>query len=268
MLKTGIIQFNPTLGEPERNISKLKELISRARGTHLIVIPELANSGYNFESRKQAFVFSEEIQHSNFADFLISEARDKNLFIVSGFIERQNEQLYNSALLVSPKGLIGLYRKIHLFMNEKDIFDPGDAEPEAYDIGLCKAGMLICFDWMFPELWRILGLKNADIICHPSNLVLPHAQQAVPVHGMINRTYVLTANRTGTEKNLTFTGQSFISDPKGEVLCMASKDKDEVLLAEIDLKLSQDKMITPRNHAFCDRKPALYKSLIQLSKDH
>jgi predicted amidohydrolase len=263
MIRVGFVQFEPLLGNQPRNILKLKSLISKANGSQLIVIPELANSGYNFESRKEAFGLSEEIYHSDYVDFLVGEAKVNDMHIVSGINERLGDNLYNSAILVGPKGLIGTYRKIHLFMNEKDIFEPGNSEPQVYDIGFCKTGMLICFDWIFPEVWRILALKGTDVICHPSNLVLPYAQQAVPVHGMINRTFIITANRTGTERNLHFTGQSFISDTQGKILQMASSGKEEVVLADIEPEKARNKMITERNHAFNDRIPSTYGILTQ-----
>jgi len=261
LIKAGFIQFQPILGEPETNISKLTALLEQASEADLIVIPELANSGYNFESKKQANELAEEISKSIFVDFLIVEARKSNSFIVSGINESDNGKLYNSSVLVGPKGLIGKYRKIHLFLNEFDFFERGNIGLPVFDIGFCKIGMLICFDWIFPEVWRILTLKGAEIICHPSNLVLPYAQQAVPVHGMINRTFNITANRYGTERDVTFSGKSIISDPLGKTLTSASPDKDEVQFIIMDLSLAKNKMITSRNHAINDRVPEEYKDL-------
>ena len=127
--------------------------------------------------------------------------------MVSGLNERDGDRLYNSAVLVGPEGYVGRYRKLHLFMNEKDYFQPGDAGLPVFDIGACKVGMLVCFDWQFPEAWRVLALKGADVICHPANLVLPGlAQRAVPIHALTNRVYVVTGNRTGTEGGLDLHG--------------------------------------------------------------
>jgi predicted amidohydrolase len=263
MIKVGLIQFEPKLGKPVENISTLQGLLERAHGADLIVLPELSNSGYNFESRMQAFELSEEIKSGDYTEFLTAQAKKNNEYFVSGINERAENKLFNSSILVGPNGLIGTYRKIHLFMNEKDIFEKGDLELKVFDLGFCKTGMLICFDWIFPEVWRILALKGADVICHPSNLVLPYAQQAVPVHGMINRTFNITANRIGTEKSLTFTGQSFISDPSGTILKMASLDKAEIILVDIDPQKARNKMITERNHAFNDRIPSAYTFLTQ-----
>ena len=263
MIKAGFIQFRPELGNQEANIKKLKSLIPLAKDADLIVLPELANSGYNFISKEQAFENAEETNNSIFIEFLAEEARKYNLNIVAGINEREESKLYNSAILVNPKGLSGKYRKIHLFWNEKNIFEKGDLGLPVFDLGFCKIGILICFDWIFPEVWRILALKGADVICHPSNLVLPYAQQAVPVHGMINRTFNITANRYGTERDVTFSGKSIISDPFGKTLITATPDKDEVRIVEMDIEKARDKMITPRNHAFEDRIVEEYSYLIQ-----
>jgi predicted amidohydrolase len=147
-------------------------------------------------------------------------------------------------------------------MNEKDFFEPGDVGLPVYDIGPCRIGMLVCFDWIFPEAWRVLALKGADIICHPANLVLPGlAQQAVPVHALTNRLYVVTANRIGSEGELTFTGMSTIADPKGQVLVQASRTREEVSKIEIDVSLARVKDITSRNNILADRRPEEYQLL-------
>ena len=122
--------------------------------------------------------------------------------------------------------------------------------------------MLICFDWVFPEAWRILALKGADIICHPSNLVLPYAQKAVPVNGLMNKTYNITSNRYGNERGVTFSGSSIISDPEGIVEAKAQKKADAVCIVEMDLDKTRNKMITPRNHLFNDRRPEIYGDLL------
>jgi predicted amidohydrolase len=262
MIKAGFVQFNPVLGDQETNIKKIKSLMPLAKDADLIVLPELANSGYNFVSKDHAFENAEEMANSRFIDFLIDEARKYDLNIVAGFNERENNNLYNSSVFVSPEGLSGKYRKIHLFLNEKEIFQRGNMGLPVFDIGFCTIGMLICFDWIFPEVWRILAMKGADVICHPSNLVLPYAQQAVPVHGMINRTFNITANRYGTERDVTFSGKSIISDPFGKTMVTAAPDKDAVKIIEMDIKQARNKMITPQNHAFNDRIVEEYSYLI------
>lgn len=263
-MKVGFIQFAPVLGDVQATIRKIDRLIHHCENTDILILPELCNSGYNFNSYQQAWETSEEVESSVFVQYLRSKCKQFNLYIVVGFNERHNALLYNSAILIGPKGYIGKYRKLHLFMNEKDYFKPGDVGLPVFDIGLCKIGMLVCFDWIFPEVWRILALKGAEIICHPSNLILPgFAQKAVPIHALTNRVYIVTANRIGTEGDLTFTGLSTIADPKGEILVQASQAKEEVEIKDIDITMARDKMITHRNDVFSDRRPGEYSLLTE-----
>ena len=112
---------------------------------------------------------------------------------------------------------------------------------------------------MFPEIWRLLARKGADVVCHPSNLVIPgKAQKASPVHAMINKFFVVTANRVGTEKDLTFTGNSIIAGPDGEVINSGSTDGEELISARIETDRARDKMITKKNHVLIDRRPEFY----------
>ncbi|MGK5092336.1 nitrilase-related carbon-nitrogen hydrolase [Deltaproteobacteria bacterium TL4] len=267
-MKIGYIQFAPELNDLQGTLNKLDPLLEEASEADLLVLPELCNSGYNFKTKESAFHSSETTERSEFITFLTEKCQKHHFLIASGFNEREGDKLYNSAILVGREGFIGKYRKLHLFMNEKDFFEPGNWGLPVFDVGLCKIGILICFDWFFPEVWRILALKNVDLICHPSNLVLPgFAQRAIPIHALTNRLFIITANRIGTEDNLSFTGMSTIANPKGEVIAQASPKNEEIKIVEIDLSLAQDKMITPRNHAFSDRIPGAYTLLSQVIED-
>jgi predicted amidohydrolase len=264
MVKIAFIQLAPALGDVNATLCKIDRLIPQCETTDVLILPELCNSGYNFRSYEQAWDTSEELGDSVFVQYLKSKCRQFNFYIVSGFNERDGGGLYNSAILIGPHGYIGRYRKLHLFMKEKDYFRPGDMGLPVFDIGLCKIGMLVCFDWIFPEAWRILALKGAEIICHPANLVLPgFAQKAVPIHALINRVYVVTSNRIGTEADLSFTGLSTIANPKGEILIQASQTEEEVGIKDIDIAMARDKMITRRNHVLNDRRPKEYVLLTQ-----
>jgi predicted amidohydrolase len=264
VLRVGFLQFAPALGDVGATIQKLEELMAHCAQADLWVLPELCNSGYNFASMEQARATSEAIGGGVFLGYLESLCRKHGLHIVSGLNERDGERLYNSAVLVGPQGLVGRYRKLHLFMNEKDYFEPGDMGLPVFDIGQAKVGMLVCFDWLFPEAWRILALKGADLICHPSNLVLPGlAQRATPIHALTNRVFVVTANRIGTEANLTFTGMSTIAGPRGDVLLQALPAEERAGHVDVDIRLARDKAITERNHVFGDRRPEEYAFLLE-----
>jgi predicted amidohydrolase len=189
-------------------------------------------------------------------------AKKQNTNLVFGIAERADDKLFNSSVLVTARGECFVYRKLHLFDREKRLFSPGDKELEVFDIGEAKIGMMICFDWIFPEVARSLALKGADIICHPSNLILPHCQDAMVTRCLENRIFAITSNRTGTEKRrkeeLTFTGRSQIVDPKGRVLAQANAFEEKLCIIEIDPFLAKDKKVTPNNHIFEDRRTDFY----------
>jgi len=259
-MKIGYLQYAPVFGDIETNLGRMDSLLGDCGEADLLVLPELASTGYRFDSREEALSLSQ-ADDGEYVQFLTEQCTSHDFYLVAGFNEREGDSLYNSSVLVGPAGVIGKFRKLHLFMDEKDIFEPGDLGLPVFDIGYCKLGMLVCFDWVFPEVWRILALAGADIICHPSNLVLPYAQQAVPVHTMVNRIYAVTCNRVGKEKDLTFTGQSVIANPKGEVLSRAPTDKEAISIVDIDIEAARDKSITARNDVFADRRTDLYTPL-------
>lgn len=265
-MRIGFVQFSPALGDLPSTIHDLDELSTEFATADLVVLPELCNSGYNFASVDQARSSAEDAQEGPFVQYLLELCRRHNLYIVSGIneLDEGKGHLYNTAVLVGPNGPVGKYRKLHLFLKEKDIFHPGDLGLPVFDLGRCKVGMLICFDWIFPEAWRVLALKGADVICHPSNLILPGlAQRAIPVHAVMSRIFVITSNRIGKEGSLQFTGLSTIANPKGEVLAQASETEPAVRIVEVDLDMAKDKMITPRNHVLTDRRPEDYSILVK-----
>lgn len=262
MLKTAQIQFDPQVGELKGNFSKAESFLSETRSARLVILPELANSGYNFINRHQAFGLASAVEKSNYVEMLVETAKKQNQFIVSGFHEREGDELFNTSLFINPKGEIGKYRKIHLFMNEKQIFSKGNLGLPVFEVDEFKLGMLICFDYLFPEIWRIMGMKGADMIAHPSNLVTYKAFKVVPAQAVINRFFIFTTNRIGTERDISFSGRSFVVDPEGDVLTEASVNQEEILFSEIDPLLARNKMITNKNHVFDDRRPKEYTGIL------
>ena len=265
-MKIGYVQFSPSFGDVDATIQKLDELSDRFQSADLVVLPELCSSGYNFTSMEEARRTAEDAQDGVFAQYILSLCRRHNQYLVAGINEQDNKngKLFNTAILVGPQGQVGKYRKLHLFVNEKDYFEPGDMGLPVFDIGECKVGILVCFDWIFPETWRVLTLRGADLVCHPANLVLPGlAQRGVPVMALMNRIFVVTANRIGRERDLTFTGLSTIANPKGEILAQAPQDEPQVSIVDVDITLARDKMVTPRNHVLSDRRPEEYADLVK-----
>ncbi|MDQ3020390.1 MAG: acyltransferase [Bacteroidota bacterium] len=265
-MKVGYLQFQPQFGKPDENISRIEELISD-KDFDLLVIPELANSGYLFEDKIELEELSEEIDNGKFCNSLKKICSEKDAYIVSGICESYEENFYNSSVLVCPEGNIFTYRKLHLFDEEKFWFKPGNDFPGVYDIVIkkkdkVKIGMMICFDWIFPETARTLALKGAQIICHPSNLVMSYCQSAMFTRAVENHVFTITANRTGKDirnkKELSFTGESVIVSPSGEYLCRAGIDKDQVCIVEINPDDALNKNITQNNNLFEDRRKEFY----------
>ncbi len=264
-MKVGFIQFTPVFGEISENIRKI-ELLLEQTDADLIVLPELCNTGYLFISRQEAEALGEEIPMGKTTEALCRAARRRNIHIIAGLVEKEKGRLFNAAILVGPHGYIATYRKIHLFFEENLWFDPGDREFAVYDIGKCRVGMMICFDWIFPEAARILALKGADLLCHPANLVLPFCQDAMITRSLENRVFAITANRIGTEtrgdKTLYFTGKSQITGPDGTILIRAGENSEDIGVVDVDIERAREKAINPYNDLFGARRTEYYGELM------
>ncbi len=263
MMKVGFIQNNPVFGAKESNLARIVSVLAEA-SADLFVLPELFATGYQFKDRAEAFDLAETVPDGTTCTTLVSLAKNLNAHIVGGFAERDGDKVYNSALLASPKGLVATYRKAHLFDREKEVFDPGDSPLQVHDIGIARIGIMICFDWRFPETARTLALQGADLIAHPANLVLKHCPEAMITRCLENQIYVVTADRVGREERidgetLDFIGQSQVVDPHGHVLYRASRDQEEIQVVSIDLDKARDKFLNARNHLFEDRREDLYR---------
>ena len=262
-MKISALQFAPRLLDKEYNLKKMKQLLSVLK-TDLVVLPELCNSGYVFANKEEVFSVAEEAGKGE-TYFALSEiASCNNCNIVYGYPELDGNNLYNSCMLIMPDGRFYNYRKTHLFNREKLFFSPGDTGFQVFTIlNGVKIGMMICFDWQFPEAARTLALLGAQIICHPANLVLPWCQQAMKTRCLENRVFAVTANRIGTEINagetVSFTGQSQILNTRGEVLSSLSVSEERTITVEINPEEANDKAVTERNDAFKDRRPEFYK---------
>lgn len=264
-MNAGFVQFEPVFGDIGRNIEKAEQLLEGTEA-ELVVLPELFNTGYVFTSREEVLELSEAVPGGRTTAALCRMAREKDIHIVAGLAERADGRIYNSAILVSPAGHRGTYRKIHLFNEETLWFEPGDRGFQVYDIGTCRLGIMICFDWFFPESVRILALKGADVICHSANLVLPFCQDGMVTRCLENRVFAVTANRIGTEKRggrcCLFTGRSQITGPNGEVLYRAGSGTEEVGVTHIDIPAARDKGMNSYNDIFTDRKVRFYGNLL------
>ncbi|MBT5375568.1 MAG: acyltransferase [Nitrospinaceae bacterium] len=258
LFRVGFVQNNPVFGNVQENLSRIERLLP-AHNADLFVLPELFATGYQFTDRKEAQSLAEPIPDGATTRALMSLAKQTQTFIIAGLAETDAKQVYNSAVIIGPSGYIGKYRKLHLFDTEKNCFTPGNLPLHVFDMNGAKVGVMICFDWRFPETARTLALMGADLIAHPSNLVLAHCPQAMITRCLENRIFAITADRVGTEsripgESLHFIGQSQIVDPDGHILVRASGVDEAVHVVEIDLSLARNKDLTPNNHLFNDRR--------------
>ena len=264
-MKVGFIQIFPFFGKKEENLKKAEGYIEKAEAD-LLVLPELFNTGYVFADKTELKSLAEKVPDGKTTDFLFRLCQRRRISLVYGIAEKDDDRIYNSAVFLTPEGVKGIYRKLHLFEQEKFLFTPGDKEPEVFECGKFGLGIMVCFDWLFPEVARVLALKGADIICHPSNLVLPYAQEAMLTRSLENRVFTITCNRIGSEnragRKFFFTGKSQITDPEGKILLRASQDREEIGLAEINPLLARDKKMTENNFIFEDRRPEMYQRLL------
>ncbi len=261
-MRIAFVQMDCVFGAVDQNLLKATQLME-SKPADLYVLPELFNTGYQFTSKEELDRLSEEVPGGLLCQMLLKIAARKGVYIVAGLAEKADGKFYNSSVLVGPRGTISTYRKIHLYDDEKLWFLPGNLPYRAVQAGDLKLGLLICFDWFFPEAMRSLALDGANIICHSANLVMPYCQDAMVTRCLENHVFAVTANRTGREsrgnKSLTFTGKSQITAPDGSVLVRSSSTAQEVGVADVDPLLAWDKNISGRNHLFNDRRPKLYK---------
>ncbi len=265
-------QTAPRIGGVPGNLEDIACILARAagRGARLVVFPECALTGYNHASRAEALAVAETLPGPA-SKHLAAITRELGVHVVFGMLEHDGPRLYNSAVLLGPEGLIGVYRKTHLPTLGVDRFlDPGAGPLEVFDTAIGKIGILICYDSVFPECPRVLALKGADILVLPTNFPEGKAvrviEHVLPARTIENRVYVIAANRVGSERGTVFAGRSRIIDPGGEVIRAASADKEELILAEIRPETARDKRVVVRPGEYetdyvGDRRPELYDDL-------
>ncbi|HHV37641.1 MAG TPA: beta-ureidopropionase [Candidatus Cloacimonetes bacterium] len=260
--RVSVLQYRPEFLKKEENLKRVVAMLEPIE-TDLVVLPELAFTGYLFASYDEVDLVAEAPPEGLVFTTLLDLSHQKDMSILYGFPEKADGVYYNSSVLINPDGSFHVYRKVHLYNREKLWFEPGE---EGFSVHIAKDGVkigqMICFDWSFPESARSLSLKGAQILCHPSNLVLPWAQEAMKTRSLENRVFSITSNRTGTEENAGisyyFTGKSQILGKTGEILKRLTDNEEAVYTVEIDPEEANDKTISGKNNAFGDRRPSMY----------
>lgn len=269
-MNIALLQYDPLYLQVEQNLDRVERLLDGLEAD-LVVLPELFATGYFFKSREDLERVAEPVPGGPTTQRLARWARTSGATFVAGLAERADGHRYNSAVVASPEGYAGTYRKVHLFYEEKLHFTPGDLSFPVFDVRsrageAYRLGVMICFDWYFPEAARSLALGGADVVAHPSNLVRKDCPRAMPIRALENHVFTATANRIGRESNgqeaLTFVGQSLICDPEGNVLAQAGRGETTWVTAGLDPTAARDRQITAHNHLLADRRPAVYRSAL------
>jgi predicted amidohydrolase len=237
-MKVAAVQMDVAILDKERNLQKVLEKLEAAarNGAKLVVFPECALSGYCFNSREEALPMAETVPGPS-TEKIAAAARRLGVVAVVGMLERAGDRLYNSAAVVSPQGVQGAHRKVHLLHLGIDRYDaPGDIPFPVFETGPAKIGVNICFDCSFPEAGRVLKLKGAQILAIPTNWPIgsdtwPHIPK---VRAIENHMYVVAADRVGEERGFRFAGHSQIVDFSGRVLAEAGETEETILYAEVE----------------------------------
>lgn len=274
MVRISAVQFEPRIGFKDANVKHSLELIEEAaeKGAKLVVLPEMCNTGYMFNTRSEAFGVAERVPGGPTTDAWIAAARKHNIYIAAGIgeLSEDGNSLYNTAVLVGPDGYIGKHRKLHLWCNDKAFFEPGDLGYQVFETPIGRIALLVCFDMWYFENFRILALMGADIVCCPTNWVdgVPEDLRTLGpslclVNSSCNNIFIVAADRIGTERGCTFPGLSCITGPEGWYRAgQASFDQEEILYADVNLMESRRLNWNDMNVVFRDRRTDLYDEML------
>jgi 5-aminopentanamidase len=267
-VKIAAAQIDPKLMANRENLDKILQYTRTAagNGANLIAFPECALCGYLFFSREEAIPYMERVPGPAI-DEIARCCKETSVYVVTGLLEIDGKNCFNTAVLIGPQGLIGKYRKIHLpFLGIDRYLDHGNRPFQVYQTPIGNIGIFICYDCNIPESARVMALQKADILVLPTNW--PAGREKVPslilpTRAYENRVFIMAADRVGRERDAGFLGLSKIVDTLGNTLAQASPDKEEIIYAEIDLKEARQKRLVLKPGEFemdfmQDRHPEFY----------
>ena len=280
-IKVALLQMSvPT--ERDQALAKVEQSVSRcaADGVDLVCLQELPFDPYFCQSEDHSQFERAEPLDGEIVNFSKNLAKKHSVVLLTGLFERRAPGVYHNTFLAVEKNgdLVGQYRKAHIPDDpgyyEKFFFTPGEDAFPSFDTSAGRVGVNICWDQWFPEAARLTAMSGAEILFFPTAIGwLPEDKEScgdsqldawmtiMRSHAIANGVYVCAANRTGVESNIEFWGNSFICDPYGQIIARAKTEDDEILIADLDLGLSE----TARTHwpFFRDRRTDLYGDLLK-----
>jgi 5-aminopentanamidase len=260
-LKLSSVALPIEFGDEESNFAAVRAALrSSEAGPHLIVLPELATSGYVFSDVDEARSLSMTVDDPRLTA-LAQEVPDGAVAVI-GFCERVGDQLFNSALVFDRTGTLGCYRKAHLWDQEHLFFGVGDEAGLVVDTPIGRLGVAICYDIEFPEVPRRLALAGAEVLALPVNWPLvdrptgEHPPETIQAMAAARASRLPTAisDRHGTERGVEWTGGTAVINRDGWVV--ATPNDNGVASAVVDIDAS--KSLGAHNDLFADRRPELY----------
>lgn len=278
-VKIACCQLSPDVENPAASAAAARAALRTTieAGAGIVVLPELANSGYVFGSAAEARGAAVSVDGDLLAGWA-QEAAQGDAVVIGGFCELgEDGHLYNSAALVDGTGVLAVYRKLHLWNDESLWFTPGAQAAPVVDTRRGRIGLGVCYDIEFPELTRGLALAGADVIALPTNWPRearvrddgPMLQLIARTTAYLNRVFVAVCDRAGRERGLDFQGGSVIAAPDGSALAAAEPGGAvQTLVANCDLSTARDKRTGPRNDAIADRRPDCYPAELAAPKRH
>jgi len=273
MVTLAAIQFDPQFGQKEENVKRTIELICKVadQGANVITLPELCNTGYVFNTREECFSLMEKVPEGPTTQAWMEIAKERGVYISGGLGEMgEDGKAYNSCVLVGPDGFIGKHRKLHLWEDDKVFFEPGDLGHQVFQTPIGRIGMLICNDMWYFESFRLLALMGADVVLCPTNWVVEIdgpaktlGPQLCMTNAGCNNMFVVAADRVGIERGCEFPGMSCIVGTDGWYRAgPASEDKEEVLVATVNLMAARRLHMNNMNVVFRDRRTDLYDEML------
>lgn len=263
-LTLSLLQHRPTPASLEASLNRLEEYAGKAAflGSNLLQVPEASMTGYNISPSERDQVA--QLRDGELFDSIAAICRKHSIAIAYGYIERSDQQYFNSVQVVDVNGeSISHYRKTHLWGDlDRSLFSAGETFSPIVDIDGWKIGLLICYDVEFPETVRHLALQGAELVLVSTALMSPWtyvADTVVPTRAYENQVYIAYANYCGEENGIDYVGHSCIAEPGGSVVAKAGAEP--VLLTSV---IDREAIQTTRNllpyHR--DRRPELYSTII------
>ena len=275
MVRIASCQLTVQPADPPANADRAVEAAAAAftEGADFVLLPETCTSGLPFADQAEA-----RSSGSRATDGLLDRwaalVRGRDRVLVAGFAERGDDGcLYNSAALFDGSGVRAIYRKTHLWDEEKWFFTPGSVAPPVVDTVLGRIGLLICYDMEFPEMTRAVALAGAQLLAVPTAwpVVWHPADQptfeviVAQAAARVNRMAVVTCDRAGMTRDQEWTGGTVIVGADGWIV--GRPDSRGVAWADLELAAVSDKSLTSRADLFGDRRPELYGS-VSLGHSH